>query len=70
MNNTNKPKHPYIPPLAIQTAHVLLERDFLWGSIVDNVPFVEISGQEKGGFYESDFSDAMSTFNHTWGGEN
>ena len=55
----------YISPCCLQAVRVNLERDLLFGSIVDWLNPVETAGQEVDQFVDYSFTD--SDFNHTWG---
>ena len=58
-------KKLYVSPRILQAAQVSLERDLLFGSIVDWLNPVETAGQEVDQFVDYSFTD--SDFNHTWG---
>ena len=58
-------KKLYEFPRILQVAQVSLERDLLFGSIVDWLNPVETAGQEVDQFVDYSFTD--SDFNHTWG---
>ena len=51
----------YTSPRVLQETEILLERDFLTGSLVDNIESVTTTGQEVETF---DFSETQ--FNHNW----
>ena len=58
-------KKLYESPRILQATQVSLERDLLFGSIVDWLNPVETAGQEVDQFVDYSFTD--SDFNHTWG---
>lgn len=58
-------KKRYEQPCILKKAAILLEREFLVGSIVDWLYPVETAGQEVDQFVDYSFSD--SDFNHKWG---
>ena len=61
-------RRPYSAPAVIGSAQVRLEKDMLFGSIVDWALPVETAGLENGGFFEYESTPSFeSTFNHTWG---
>lgn len=57
---TKKHKHPYVPPLVVQTVGVLPERDFLGASLVEKA-FVVSLGQEV-----EEYGFSTDEFNHQW----
>lgn len=63
MDQTREKKYPYVPPLVVQTVGVLLEREFLAGSIpVDAAALImDTTSQEVD---NTDFSD--TSFNFVW----
>lgn len=64
MCQTREKKHPYVPPLVLQTVGVLVERSFLAGSgIVDSL---NLAGQDtvSQDVDNTDFSD--TSFNFVW----
>lgn len=63
MDLTKEKKYPYVPPLVVQTVGVLLEREFLAGSIpVDAAALImDTTSQEVD---NTDFSD--TSFNFVW----
>lgn len=53
----------YQAPRVLQEVSVLVEREFLNGSLVDTAVVYSV-GQEV---QEYDFADSNTEFNHTWG---
>ena len=61
-------RNAYVSPRVFLTVEILLEKDMLFGSIVDDFFPIESFGQEQGGFYQYESTlGSESTFNHTWG---
>lgn len=64
MDQTRETRHPYVPPLVVQTAEVLLERSFLAGSgIVDSLNLAGLDTMSQ----DVDNTDFSSDgFNFVW----
>ena len=61
-------KRIYTAPVVLAGLEIRLEKDMLFGSIVDWALPVETAGLENGGFFEYESTPSFeSTFNHTWG---
>ena len=66
MHTIQTHKQPYVKPVLLQQAEILLEKNLL-GSVVDNVQPVETAGHEVAGEYNySDYSSS-NAIDHEWG---
>ncbi|MCR5519283.1 MAG: hypothetical protein K6F21_03030 [Bacteroidales bacterium] len=57
----------YRTPSVFRKIPMEMEGEILAGSVVDQVPGVKTTGQEKGDFFEDASSIGGSSFNHSWG---
>lgn len=61
-------RHRYEIPVILWRGEILLERDILTASVVDDVAPVETSGQQINGIYDgTDTNVSSATFNYDWG---
>jgi len=59
-------KEHYTPPRVLKKVRILLERDFLAGSIASENAKIETDGQEVKTYDYGFSNDASSTFNTGW----